>query len=78
MLKLLPNKNMRGVYHLHRKILRFENPSDYISDEDITDLFLGLVNLIKKSAEIKIEEKYLSYVNTLKKELSLLKSKSSK
>jgi len=75
MIKLLPNKNIGGIYFAHKKILRFESRQDIITDNDITDLFMGLINLIKKSTEIKLEEKYMKIINAMKSEIELLKNK---
>ena len=75
MKKLKPNKTSFGVYLTHKKILKFQSPNDYISDDDIFDLFIGLMNLIKKSTELKVENKYIYEINHLKKELELAKNK---
>ena len=76
MKKLKHNRIYQGKYYIYKKVLQFEGRQDIISDRDIIDLFFGLVNLIKKTTEIKIEEKYISIVNSLKKEVEILKNQS--
>ena len=39
------------IYYIRPQLLRFEREG-LISDEDITNLFLGFVRLIKKSVEV--------------------------
>jgi len=72
---LKPNKISKQIFYFRPKILKFKNRMDYISDNDIVDLFLGLVNLIKKCTEIKIEEKYLNKINYLQRQVEVLKQK---
>lgn len=74
MFNLKPNKNLIGKYYVIPHIIKFKNYREYISDNDIFDLFVGLINLVKKSAELKVEDKYTAEINKLKKELYLLKS----
>ena len=73
MLKIKLNHNATGVFFTRKRILQFQNHNELISDEDILNLFLGLVRLIKKSTEIKIEEKYSRQIVNLKKEIKRLK-----
>ena len=74
---LVPNKNQRGIYFESKQILKFPIQNDYISDSDIHDLFMGLINLVKKTTELKIEDKYIAEIQSLKKEINYLKSKKS-
>ena len=46
---------------------------DLITDEDIKDLFLGLIELIKKNTELKVEQKYENLIDVLKSELRELR-----
>lgn len=68
-----PNYIVSGRYFASKQILRFQNYNELISDEDIINLFMGLVRLIKKSTEMKMEAKYAKEIACLK---SALNSKS--
>lgn len=57
---------MNKVFYFKKRILKFKKPNQLISDEDIVNLFLGVVNLIKKNTELKMEEKYMGLINNLK------------
>ncbi len=54
---------------MKKKVLKFPQRETLITDEDIKDLFLGLVELVKKNTELKIEQKYENLINVLKNEL---------
>lgn len=73
MKKIVANYYKKGKYYIYKKIMQFPTCEDIISDDDIISLFLGLVRLIKKSTEIKIEEKYEKEIFKLKKELDYIK-----
>lgn len=60
---------MNKVFYFKKRILQFKKPSSLISDEDIMNLFLGLVKLIKKNTELKLEEKYLCQINKLQAQI---------
>lgn len=60
------------VFYCKKRILKFKNTSKLVSDEDILNLFLGLVKLIKRNTEISIEEKYISQINHLKMQIKRL------
>ncbi len=62
-----------GVFYCNKKVIQFPSREDYITDEDILDLFMGLVELIKKNTEIKTEQKYQYIIQKLKRELSKAK-----
>ena len=72
---LKPNKRVMGKFFTKYKVLKFEIKSDLISDDDIMDLFMGLVRLIKKNTELVMEEKYLNAINQLTHELNAIKNK---
>ena len=72
---LKPNKKAIGKFFTKYKVLKFETKSDLISDEDIMDLFMGLVRLIKKNTELVMEEKYINTINQLTYELNAIKNK---
>ena len=72
MRKIYPNYTKKGVYFKKRKVLKFNNGSDILSDKDIINLFTGLCKLISKNCEKKIELKYLSKINNLEKKIKLL------
>ena len=44
-----------------------------LTDEDILDLFKGLIELVKRSTEMKVERKYGILIDVLKSELRNLK-----
>lgn len=69
MRKLNINNNLTGVYYTKKQILKFEKPKDILNDDDILNLFMGFVRLIKKSTEIEMEEKYLLEITKLKNKL---------
>ncbi|MGN0961408.1 MAG: hypothetical protein ACI4PF_04335 [Christensenellales bacterium] len=58
MKKIKPNYIITGKYFTCKQILKFQNYNELISDDDIVNLFMGLVRLIKKSTELKMEAKY--------------------
>lgn len=70
------NKNNK-IYYFRKRVLHFKKNSGLVSDEDITNLFLGLMRLLKKNAEIEMQEKYLSKIARLQNELDRIKSNSS-
>ena len=65
-MRLVVNREVCGVYYLRKRLLKFKNPSEMISNEDIMNLFAGFVRLIKKSAQIEMEEKYCNQILQLK------------
>lgn len=65
--------NMTGVFYFQKKILKFPPREDIITDEDIKDLFLGLIELVKRNAELKVEQKYEKVIDVLKSELRTFK-----
>ena len=73
MIKIKSNHNVSGMFFIRKRILQFQNYNELISDEDIMNLFLGLVRLVKKSTEIKMEEKYSQQIYNMKKEIERLK-----
>ena len=73
MVKIKANYITRGKFFVSKRILKFQSNSELITDEDIINLFLGLVRLIKKSTEIKTEEKYSMKITMLKREIENLK-----
>lgn len=66
---------MNKVFYFKKRILKFKRPNGLISDEDILNLFLGLVKLIKKNTELKMEEKYLCKINKLQAQIQREQSK---
>lgn len=69
MINLKPNYILTGKYFAHKQVLKFQNYNEFITDEDIMNLFLGLVRLVKKSTEMKIEAKYAREIENLKNKL---------
>ena len=62
------------VFYFKKRIMKFKNPNQLISDDDIMNLFFFLVNLIKKNTEMKIEEKYLNKIAKLEYEIKKMKN----
>lgn len=60
---------MNKVFYFKKRILKFKRQNSLISDEDIMNLFLGMINLIKRNTEIRMEEKYLGVINNLKAQI---------
>lgn len=60
---------MSGLFYFQKKVLKFPQRETLITDEDIKDLFFGLIELVKKNAELKIEQKYENLIDVLKSEL---------
>jgi len=69
---------MNKIFYCRKQILKFKANSELITDEDINNLFYGLVNLIKKNTEIRLEEKYSTIISRLKGEINDLKLKTRK
>ena len=69
MLILKRNNTVTGRFYIRKKLLQFPCMEDMITDEDIMDLFKGLIELVKRSTEIKIERKYETLIDVLKCEL---------
>lgn len=66
MKKVMLNKNCCGIYYTRKQVLKFERRKESLSDEDILNLFMGFIRLIKKSTEIEVEERYLLEITKLK------------
>ncbi len=73
MMKFRRCLNMTGVFYFQKKILKFPPREDIITDEDIKDLFLGLIELVKRNTELKVEQKYEKVIDVLKSELRTFK-----
>ena len=63
---------MEKIFYFKKRILKFQNPNGLVSDEDILNLFLGLVRLIKKNTELIMEEKYLHEILSLQAQIKKL------
>ena len=72
MINLRPNKTINGVYYTRIKVLQFKPQVDLVSDEDIMDLFMGLVRLIKRNAELEVEERYLDKIKSMTRKIESL------
>ena len=49
-------KKFGYVFYTNKRVLKFKSKSPIVSDEDIINLFLGLVRLIKKNSALSLEE----------------------
>ena len=56
------------VFFVNKQILKFQSPSGIVSDDDINNLFFGLVRLIKRNCELSLEEKYLQKIRNINEE----------
>ena len=65
-------KKFGYVFYTSKRVLKFKSKSPIVSVEDIINLFLGLVRLIKKNTEISLEEKYLDKISKLQLEIKKL------
>lgn len=54
------------------KILKIPCPS-LVKDEDLYNLFMGLLKLVQRNSEYKSERKYKGIIEKLKKEINYLK-----
>ena len=73
MIKLKSNKNLSGKYFIHKQVLRFPQIDDFISEDDIMNLFKGLIELVRKNAETRVEQKYQLVIKLLQNELRDIK-----
>lgn len=55
------------------KIIKLPYNNTFIEDDDIMSLMSGLISLARKNATLKTQQIYASLVQTLKKEIALLK-----
>lgn len=69
---LRPNYILSGRYFSHKQILQFPRTNELITDEDIFNLFAGMIRLVKKSAEAKVESKYMREIKILKDRIRML------
>jgi len=67
------NYYMNKVFYCTKRLLKFKSPNELVSDEDLMNLFVGFVRLIKKSSELEAEEKYSKKIAKLERELRILK-----
>lgn len=66
-------KNIKGKYFATKRLLKFRNSQDIITDSDIMNLFMGFINLLKSVSEQRVEQKYTSEILRLKREINYLK-----
>ena len=45
------DKILKKVFYFKKRILKFQNPNGLVSDEDILNLFLFFLRLIKKTID---------------------------
>lgn len=69
MIRLRKCNSLTGVFYMQKKVLKFPSMETFITDDDIEDLFFGLLELVKKNTELKVEQKYKNLINVLKNEL---------
>jgi len=69
--------NYSGVYYCTRRVLKFQLNEEVLGDDDLFNLLCGVIRLVKRTAELHIENKYKKEIATLKntiKRLTLLKN----
>lgn len=57
------------------KVLKFEKKHGGLSDEDVLNLFVGLMNLVKNMATQKAENFYRDKINNCNKEINIKSQK---
>ena len=67
-------KNHSGIYFCNKQILKFQKNDEMLSSEDLSLLFDGVLNLMKRSIEKEVEKKYLAKILQLEKAIDKLKS----
>ena len=67
-----PSYACSGIYYTRRKVLKFNNYNELISEKDTVNLFTGLCRLISKNSERKMEMKYLQKIEFLEKQINRL------
>lgn len=63
------------IFYFRKRVLQFKKNLGLVTDDDIMNLFLGLVRLVKKNTEIIMQEKYLNKITKLENELNRIKNK---
>ena len=69
MKKVVISREACGVFYTKRHLIKFEKPSEMLSEEDMLNLFMGFIRLIKKSTELEVEGRYLSEIKKLQNKL---------
>ena len=69
MVRLRKCSSVTGIFYIKKKVLKFPSIETFVTDEDIEDLFFGLLELVKKNTELKVEQKYKNLISVLKNEL---------
>lgn len=69
MKKIMISNNLQGVFYTRKQLLKFEKPNETLSEEDMLNLFMGFVRLIKKSTELEAESRYLMEIKKLQNKL---------
>ena len=67
-------KNHSGIYFCNKQILKFQKNDEMLASEDLSLLFDGVLNLMKRSIEKEVEKKYLAKIFQLEKEIDKLKT----
>lgn len=57
------------TFYCRKRVLQFECPDEYLNETDFVNLFQGFLRLIINTTEAKLEDKYLSYINSLERKL---------
>ena len=72
MKKVNANYTHKERYTIPKKILRFPCSQAILDDEDIMSLFMGIINLLKRNEQVKVEHHYIDYIKCLEKEIEVL------
>ena len=72
MKKITANYTHKGSYTIPKKILHFPCSQANLDEEDIMSLFMGIINLMKRNEQVKVEHYYNNYIRCLEKEIEIL------
>ncbi len=72
--KVIINKKVYKFLNL-AKVLKFTKKYNGLTDEDVVNLFVGLMNLVKNMASEKAENFYRAKLNSISREISIKSQK---
>lgn len=70
--KLKSTSKLSGIYYLTKRVLKFKQKEEFISNNDVMHLFFGVVKILKQTIEKTIEKKYIKRILSLENELKNL------
>lgn len=69
---LKSTSKISGIYYLTKRVLKFKQREEFISEDDVMSLFFGAVKILKETTERVIEKKYINRILSLEKEVKTL------